>query len=291
MSALDRELATMRGLAACQGDEDRLNEAAAELATLRELVAEQKCTIQALMVDSPDDTTTPVIARIGRLETERETLREQLAAAQAQLANEMARNTNTVGKTVLVERIAKAREDERERCAKWLASKAEAYAQEFAEAEPDTGAVVFQSEAHENYYNTVSELAEALRALPAEPAAAESQADCGNAECAWRGPIGETSMLGTIGPLCPNCREVVEPDLVADQPAQDDDWIDWAGECAADFYPETEGVVVEVTHRNGHINIGPVEGFAWNHDKRLNRRFHIVAYRLAAQDDGTKGGV
>jgi hypothetical protein len=48
----------------------KLDSAQTELDTLRELVAEQKRTIQALMVGSIDDTTTPVIARIGTLEAE-----------------------------------------------------------------------------------------------------------------------------------------------------------------------------------------------------------------------------
>jgi hypothetical protein len=36
--------------------------------------------------------------------------------------------------------------------------------------------------------------------------------DCGNAECNWRGPISECSYIGTVGPCCPQCREIVEPD-------------------------------------------------------------------------------
>lgn len=36
--------------------------------------------------------------------------------------------------------------------------------------------------------------------------------DCGNAECGWRGPLLECSYVGTVGPCCPDCREIVEPD-------------------------------------------------------------------------------
>lgn len=36
--------------------------------------------------------------------------------------------------------------------------------------------------------------------------------DCGNANCGWRGPISECSYVGTVGPCCPECREIVEPD-------------------------------------------------------------------------------
>ena len=38
-----------------------------------------------------------------------------------------------------------------------------------------------------------------------------SRAECCNAECEWTGPVSECVMLGEIGPLCPVCREVVEP--------------------------------------------------------------------------------
>jgi len=38
--------------------------------------------------------------------------------------------------------------------------------------------------------------------------------DCGNAECGWRGPVSECSYLGSIGPCCPRCREIVESDAV-----------------------------------------------------------------------------
>lgn len=36
--------------------------------------------------------------------------------------------------------------------------------------------------------------------------------DCGNAECNWRGPLSACSYLGAVGPCCPECREIVEPD-------------------------------------------------------------------------------
>lgn len=35
---------------------------------------------------------------------------------------------------------------------------------------------------------------------------------CGNGECNWRGELNECSYLGAIGPCCPKCREIVEPD-------------------------------------------------------------------------------
>ena len=44
------------------------------------------------------------------------------------------------------------------------------------------------------------------------------EADCGNAECGWRGPISECAYLGGIGPCCPKCREIVEPDAEPTQP-------------------------------------------------------------------------
>ena len=41
---------------------------------------------------------------------------------------------------------------------------------------------------------------------------AVAMADCGNAKCNWRGPLNECSYLGAVGPCCPECREIVEPD-------------------------------------------------------------------------------
>ena len=29
--------------------------------------------------------------------------------------------------------------------------------------------------------------------------------------CSWVGPVSETCMLGSVGPLCPECRETTEP--------------------------------------------------------------------------------
>lgn len=72
--------------------------------------------------------------------------------------------------------------------------------------------------------NRAMETAGDDEAAPEQPA----QADCGNAECAWRGPVSECSMLGSVGPLCPHCREIVEPDL----------------------HPETDGLVQRSA--NGH---------------------------------------
>lgn len=34
--------------------------------------------------------------------------------------------------------------------------------------------------------------------------------ECGDAKCGWRGQTNR--MLGAIGPLCPECGEVTEPD-------------------------------------------------------------------------------
>lgn len=36
--------------------------------------------------------------------------------------------------------------------------------------------------------------------------------DCGNAACGWRGPLSDCSRVGSVGPCCPQCREIVEPD-------------------------------------------------------------------------------
>jgi hypothetical protein len=44
------------------------------------------------------------------------------------------------------------------------------------------------------------------------PAAGVALGDCGNAECGWRGPLSECSNVGAVGPCCPDCREIVEPD-------------------------------------------------------------------------------
>ena len=39
-----------------------------------------------------------------------------------------------------------------------------------------------------------------------------AMADCGNGHCNWRGPLSECSYVGAVGPCCPECREIVEPD-------------------------------------------------------------------------------
>lgn len=48
-----------------------------------------------------------------------------------------------------------------------------------------------------------------LSASP-QPAVAE-RVECCNAKCGWAGLKSDTCMLGAIGPLCPECREVTEP--------------------------------------------------------------------------------
>lgn len=50
----------------------------------------------------------------------------------------------------------------------------------------------------------------AKRVLAALTGAAQPEADCNNDQCGWSGPLSETCRLGSIGPLCPNCRETVE---------------------------------------------------------------------------------
>ena len=57
MKALERELATMRGFAACRGDDNCLDEADAELAQLRNIEEAAKLACGLLwMMDSNDDT-------------------------------------------------------------------------------------------------------------------------------------------------------------------------------------------------------------------------------------------
>lgn len=56
-----------------------------------------------------------------------------------------------------------------------------------------------------------------LAAAPTPPAS--DYGGCGNGECNWHGPIEECRMLGSIGPLCPECGETVEPDFTP--PAQE----------------------------------------------------------------------
>ena len=58
---------------------------ATEMHRLLDIVAEQQRTIKALMVGMPDDGTTPVIVRIGRLEAEIEKLRSALRVAEGAL--------------------------------------------------------------------------------------------------------------------------------------------------------------------------------------------------------------
>lgn len=53
-----------------------------------------------------------------------------------------------------------------------------------------------------------------LAAALSQPAAAQ-KGDCGNGLCAWRGPISCCSYVGSVGPCCPVCREIVEPDAIA----------------------------------------------------------------------------
>lgn len=60
-------------------------------------------------------------------------------------------------------------------------------------------------------HGTVERLYTEQQVLQMIAAASTQQADCGNEDCGWDGPISETCMLGDIGPLCPQCREVVEP--------------------------------------------------------------------------------
>ncbi|MDB5822218.1 MAG: hypothetical protein JWR21_922 [Herminiimonas sp.] len=38
--------------------------------------------------------------------------------------------------------------------------------------------------------------------------------------CDWTGPVSESVMLGSVGPLCPLCRETTEPDAVAPSDAE-----------------------------------------------------------------------
>ena len=36
--------------------------------------------------------------------------------------------------------------------------------------------------------------------------------DCGNESCGWRGDVSQCLYLGSVGPCCPECHEIVEPD-------------------------------------------------------------------------------
>ncbi|MDP3272926.1 MAG: hypothetical protein U1D69_03555 [Polynucleobacter sp.] len=56
---------------------------------------------------------------------------------------------------------------------------------------------------------------------------AEPVAQCN--ECEWEGPVGETSMCGSIGPLCPDCRETCQvsyPPKTDTPPHPDDEAVD-----------------------------------------------------------------
>lgn len=67
-------------------------------------------------------------------------------------------------------------------------------------------------------------------ALAAAPTITDQYGSCGNGECNWRGELKECSYLGAIGPCCPKCREIVEPDQTS--PAQE-----------ADLHPATADLV------------------------------------------------
>ena len=82
-------------------------ETQAELVSdLEERVAEQYRTICALMAGSPDDTTTPVIARIGRLEAEVERLRGLLEEARDDVSGELDSMRQRYGTSYKQQRIA-----------------------------------------------------------------------------------------------------------------------------------------------------------------------------------------
>ena len=82
-------------------------ETQAELVSgLEDRVAEQRRTICALMAGSPDDTTTPVIARIGRLEAEVERLRGLLEEARDDVSGELDSMRQRYGENYKQQRIA-----------------------------------------------------------------------------------------------------------------------------------------------------------------------------------------
>jgi len=49
------------------------------------------------------------------------------------------------------------------------------------------------------------------RAQRAAPGVQGGDAVCCNADCTWGGKLTDCVMCGQVGPLCPECREVVEP--------------------------------------------------------------------------------
>jgi hypothetical protein len=61
--------------------------------------------------------------------------------------------------------------------------------------------------------NVPAELWERVQAAAA--AAGAAMGDCGNADCNWRGSLSECSYVGSVGPCCPKCREIVEPHVRA----------------------------------------------------------------------------
>jgi len=106
-------------------------------------------------------------------------------------------------------------------------------------------------------------------------------ADCGNEGCGWRGPLSETCRLGSIGPLCPRCREVAEPDAPPSKPAtQAGEWMD-CHEGMPDLAPGT----YEWRNKISHVTCAPG---ACSLRQIINSDFERWQYRLLtpAQEAG-----
>lgn len=107
------------------------------------------------------------------------------------------------------------------------------------------------------------------------------QLECCNDECSWKGSISDSSMCGSVGPLCPECHEVTEP-----VQAVPDGWIDWTpGEC-----PVPHGSTVEIQwayYAEGYLKSAIARDVNWFHAELSKYRVIQQPPAGAVQDKHT----